>query len=69
MVNGATPACLVFGREFVNDVSTGTPTEKIADTGVFARSRNPIYVGAHIGTIGAAVALDSLWILATLVPF
>lgn len=51
------------------DVSTGTPTEKIADTGVFARSRNPIYVGAHIGTIGAAIALNSLWILATLVPF
>ena len=31
--------------------------------------RNPIYVGAHLGTVGVAVALNSLWILATLVPF
>jgi protein-S-isoprenylcysteine O-methyltransferase Ste14 len=51
------------------DVRTETPTAKIVDTGVFARSRNPIYVGAHIGTVGAAIALNSLWILATLVPF
>ncbi len=36
---------------------------------MFAFTRNPIYVGAHIGTIGVAIALNSLWILATLVPF
>ena len=30
---------------------------------------NPIYVEAHIGTVGVAIALDSLWISATLVPF
>ena len=50
-------------------VQTHTSTAAIVDTGVFAFSRNPIYVGAHIGTVGVAIALNSLWILATLVPF
>ena len=56
-------------RRAGTDVRTETPTEKIVDSGVFARSRNPIYLGAHMGTVGAAIALDSLWVLATLVPF
>ncbi len=51
------------------DVRTETPTDNIVDTGVFAWSRNPIYIGAHIGTVGVAIALNSLWILATLIPF
>ncbi len=51
------------------EVQTHTPTAVIVDTGVFAFTRNPIYVGAHIGTVGVAIALNSLWILATLVPF
>ena len=50
-------------------VDTHTPTAAIVDTGVFAFSRNPIYVGAHVGIVGAAMVFDSLWILATLVPF
>jgi len=41
-------------------MATGTPV---------SLARNPIYVGAHIGTVGVAIALDSLWISATLVPF
>ena len=56
-------------RRAGTEVQTHTPTAVIVDTGVFAFSRNPIYVGAHIGTVGVAIALDSLWILATLVPF
>ncbi len=56
-------------RRAGTEVQTHTPTAVIVDIGVFAFSRNPIYVGAHIGTVGVAVALDSLWILATLVPF
>jgi protein-S-isoprenylcysteine O-methyltransferase Ste14 len=43
-------------------VQTHTPTAAIVDTGVFAFTRNPIYVGAHIGIVGVAIALDSLWI-------
>lgn len=60
---------IVQFRRAGTDVQTHTPTDCIVDTGVFARSRNPIYVGAHIGLVGAAVALDSGWILAALAPF
>ena len=56
-------------RRAGTEVQTHTPTAVIVDTGVFAFSRNPIYVGAHIGIVGVAIALDSLWILSTLVPF
>ncbi len=56
-------------RRAGTEVQTHTPTAVIVDTGVFAFSRNPIYVGAHIGTVGVAIALDSLWILSTSVPF
>lgn len=56
-------------RRAGTDVKTHTPTTQIVDNGVFACSRNPIYVGAHIGMVGVAIALNSLWILAALVPF
>ncbi len=56
-------------RHAGNEVQTHTSTAAIVDTGVFTFSRNPIYVGAHIGTVGVAIALNSLWILSTLVPF
>jgi protein-S-isoprenylcysteine O-methyltransferase Ste14 len=51
------------------DERTNTPTAKIVDTGVFAFSRNPIYVGAYVATVGVAVIYNMLWILATLIPF
>ena len=51
------------------DERTNTPTAEIVDTGVFAFSRNPIYVGAYIVTVGVAIIYNMLWILATLIPF
>ncbi len=51
------------------DERTNTPTAEIVDTGLFAFSRNPIYVGAFIATVGVAVIYNMLWILATLIPF
>lgn len=60
---------IVQFRRAGTEVQTHTPTAAIVDIGVFALSRNPIYVGAHIGLVGAAIALDSLWVLATLIPF
>ena len=62
-------AAIAQFRRAGTDVKTQTPTTQIVDTGVFARSSNPIYVGAHIGIVGVAIALNSLWILAALVPF
>ena len=64
----AGPAIAQF-RRAETEVQTHTSTATIVDTGVFAFSRNPIDVGANIGTVGVAIALNSLWILATLVPF
>jgi len=51
------------------DERTNTPTATIIDTGLFAFSRNPIYAGALIATVGVAVIYNMLWTLATLVPF
>lgn len=56
-------------RRAGTEVQTHSPTAVIVDSGVFAYSRNPIYLGAHIGIVGAAIAFDSLWVLAALVPF
>ena len=56
-------------RRAGTDVRTHTTTAVIVDTGVFGVSRNPIYLGGHIGTVGVAIAFDSLWVLATIVPF
>ena len=56
-------------RRAGTEVQTHTPTAMIVDAGVFAFSRNPIYLGAHIGTVGVAIAFNSLWILSTLAPF
>ena len=56
-------------RRAGTEVQTHTPTAVIVDAGVFAFSRNPVYVGAHIGIVGVAIGLDSLWVLSTLVPF
>ena len=56
-------------RRAGTEVQTNTPSAAIVDSGVFAMSRNPIYVGAHIGILGVAIALDSLWTLSMLVPF
>ncbi len=56
-------------RRAGTEVQTHTLTTVIVDTGVFAFSRNPIYLGFHIGIVGVSIAFDSLWVLSTLVPF
>ena len=56
-------------RRAGTDVSTHTPTDAIVDHGLYAYSRNPIYVAGHIGMVGAAIAADSLWVAAMLLPF
>ncbi len=46
----------------------GLPTTAIVKTGHFAFSRNPIYVAFALIHAGAALALDSAWVLAMLAP-
>jgi protein-S-isoprenylcysteine O-methyltransferase Ste14 len=50
-------------------VPTNLPTTTIVETGPYRFTRNPIYLGMFLGHAGLAIAFDSLWLLATLVPF
>jgi len=59
-------AVVTFRRARTNLLTSQAATT-IVSNGPFAYSRNPIYVGALIGMVGAAVALDSLWFLVALV--
>lgn len=54
-------------KNFRGDVDTHTPSSALVDSGPFAISRNPIYCGMLLGTIGAGIAADTLWIIAGLV--
>ena len=53
-------------REFRGDVDTHTPTQFIADTGPFAFSRNPIYLGMLVSIVGVAVGFNTAWVLIAL---
>jgi protein-S-isoprenylcysteine O-methyltransferase Ste14 len=51
-----------FAR-FSQPTDPGHPTSKVVKTGVFARSRNPLYLGGALVFFGAALALNMLWTL------
>ena len=56
-------------REFAHfnqPTDPGHPTSKVINTGVFAISRNPLYLGSVIVFLGLALALNMLWVLVTL---
>jgi protein-S-isoprenylcysteine O-methyltransferase Ste14 len=46
----------------------GLPTSKLVTTGVFAISRNPLYLGGACLLAGIAFVLNLLWSLVILVP-
>jgi protein-S-isoprenylcysteine O-methyltransferase Ste14 len=52
-----------------SSVPTGRPTTTIVDTGPYRFTRSPIYLSMLVGLIGLAIAVNSLWLLLTLVPF
>jgi protein-S-isoprenylcysteine O-methyltransferase Ste14 len=54
-------------KNFRGDLDTHSPSSALVDSGPFAISRNPIYCGMFLGLIGAAIAADTLWIIAGLV--
>ena len=58
-------------REFARygqSTEPGHPTSAIVTSGVFAFSRNPLYLGAVCLVAGIALALNLPWVLALLVP-
>jgi protein-S-isoprenylcysteine O-methyltransferase Ste14 len=52
-----------------SSVPTSRPTTTIVDTGPYRFTRSPIYLSMLVGLIGLAIAVNSLWLLLTLVPF
>ena len=52
-----------------SNVPTRLPTTTIVETGPYRFTRNPIYLGMVLGLSGLTIAIDSLWLLMTLVPF
>lgn len=52
-----------------SSVPTNLPTAAIVESGPYRFTRNPIYLAMLLGLIGLAIAFDTLWLLATLVPF
>jgi len=54
-----------FAR-FRQPTDPGQPTSQVITTGVFALSRNPLYLGAALLLGGVALMMQTLWTLATL---
>jgi len=50
-------------------VETVKPTTAIVANGPYRFTRNPIYAGMLLGQIGFAIGFNSVWLLATLIPF
>jgi protein-S-isoprenylcysteine O-methyltransferase Ste14 len=49
--------------EFHQHTDPGHPTSKVITTGIFATSRNPLYLACVIIFLGLALALNMLWAL------
>ncbi len=56
-----------FGRAETSN-RTSQPTTAIVTDGLYGRTRNPIYLGLALIYAGIAIAADSIWVLALLVP-
>lgn len=57
----------VFERIGTN-VEPWKPSLALATAGIYARTRNPMYVGLGLLTLGAAVAFASVWTLLLMIP-
>ena len=60
-------AGLIFKKVDTN-IEPWKPTSKIVSSGVFAYSRNPIYVAFCLAPIGIGFIVGSFWILMSFVP-
>lgn len=50
------------------NVEPWKPTSSIVSTGIFAYTRNPIYLGFSIVVVGVGIFLDSVWVLLSFLP-
>ncbi len=51
---------------FGQPTDPGQPTSRLVTTGVFAMTRNPLYLAAVVALAGVGLTLDALWVLVTL---
>ena len=56
-------------RRAGTNIPTNKATTAIVSGGPYRYSRNPIYLSATIASVGIAVMADSVWVLASLIPF
>ena len=63
----ATTVMLRFRRAGTR-IEPHKPTTVLVTDGLFRYSRNPVYVGATCAYVGIALAVDSLWMPALLLP-
>jgi protein-S-isoprenylcysteine O-methyltransferase Ste14 len=65
-------ALVLVAKRLFRDIGTNVrpwqPTLSLGVTGIYARMRNPMYVGAGLITAGLGIALASDWTLVLLVP-
>jgi protein-S-isoprenylcysteine O-methyltransferase Ste14 len=52
-----------------SNVPTNRPTTALVESGPYRHTRNPIYLGMFVALVGLAIAVDTLWLVAALVPF
>jgi len=52
-----------------SNVPTHRPVTTIVESGPYRFTRNPIYLAMMLALVGLALAFDTLWLLAMLVPF
>jgi len=58
-------------REFARygqPTDPGLPTSQVISTGVFAISRNPLYLGGVLFLAGISLAFNALWVFIILIP-
>ncbi|MDP6414864.1 MAG: isoprenylcysteine carboxylmethyltransferase family protein [Gammaproteobacteria bacterium] len=67
---GVTVAILVNGtfKREGTAIEPWKPTTKLITTGLYAWTRNPIYLGFCLFNIGIGIASNSFWILITFIP-
>lgn len=62
---------ILVAQSFKNaetNIEPWKPTTKIISTGIYAYSRNPIYAGFCLVSIGIGIFLNSFWILISFIP-
>ena len=65
---GLSVTCIAHLRRLGTDFRTHKPASTLVTDGPYRVSRNPIYIALSLAHIGIAVAVDSPWMLAMLIP-